>query len=64
MSKIGLFTPEFLRHYRKHSYLFFLVLGAILTPPDPLSQIAIGIPLIILYEISILISLFYNKNHE
>ena len=62
-SKIGLFTPAFLRHYRKHSYLFFLILGAILTPPDPLSQIAIGIPLIILYEFSILISLFYNKNH-
>jgi len=62
-SKIGLLTPAFLRHYRKYVFVFFLILAAVLTPPDPLSQILIVIPLIILYEFSIFISwLIHRKN--
>ena len=45
-SKIGLLTPVFLRHYRKYVFVFFLILAAVLTPPDPISQILIVIPLI------------------
>ena len=63
-TKIGLFTTEFLRHYRKYAYLFFLILGAILTPPDPFSQIIVVIPLVFLYEFSIMISLLYQDNNE
>lgn len=62
-SKIGLLTPAFLRHYRKFVFVFFLVLAAILTPPDPISQILIVIPLMILYEFSIFMSwLIHRKN--
>ena len=61
-TKIGIFTPSFLRHYRKYAFVFFLIIGAILTPPDPISQIMIVIPLILLYELSIIISwIFSNK---
>ena len=56
LTKIGLLTPAFMRTYRKHSYVVILVLGAIITPPDPLSQMLISTPLFLLYEISILIS--------
>jgi len=49
-------TPAFLRKYRKHSVVIILVVAAIITPPDPLSQILITIPLYMLFEISILIS--------
>ncbi len=56
LSKIGLITPMFLRKYRKHSVVVILIVAAIITPPDPLSQILITIPLYLLFEISILIS--------
>jgi len=56
MTRIGLVTPKFLRTYRKHAIIIILVLAAIITPPDPLSQTIIAVPLYLLYEISILIS--------
>ena len=61
LSKIGLVTPRFLRQYRKHSVIVILVIAAIITPPDPLSQILITIPLYLLFEISILISARVEK---
>lgn len=56
LSKVGVVTPELMRVYRKHAIVVILVLGAILTPPDPLSQILIAFPLFGLYEFSIFIS--------
>ena len=55
-TRIGILTPAFLREYRKYAIVIALILGAVLTPPDPVSQILIVIPLILLYEFSILIS--------
>jgi len=60
LTRIGLLTPAFLREYRKFSIVIFLILGAVLTPPDPISQILIVIPLILLYEFSILISKMFK----
>ena len=59
-TKIGILTPTFLRVYRKFAFIVFLVLGAILTPPDPVSQVLIVIPLVLLYEFSILISKLFK----
>lgn len=56
LTKIGIVTPQFLRKYRKHSVVVILIVAAIITPPDPLSQVLITIPLYLLFEISILIS--------
>ncbi len=56
LSKIGIVTPELMKSYRKHAIVVILVLGAMLTPPDPLSQVLIAFPLFGLYEMSILIS--------
>jgi sec-independent protein translocase protein TatC len=56
LSKIGIVTPKFLRQYRKHSIVIILVIAAIITPPDVLSQVLITMPLLLLFEISILIS--------
>lgn len=56
LTKIGIVTPEFLRKYRKHSIVIILIVAAIVTPPDLLSQTLITIPLYLLFEISILIS--------
>lgn len=56
LTKAGLVTPEVMKRYRRHAIVAILILGALLTPPDPISQILIAIPLFGLYQISILIS--------
>ena len=57
LSKLGILTPAFMRHYRRHSIVVILILAAVLTPgTDPVSQIMLAVPLVGLYEISIGIS--------
>lgn len=56
LTKAGLVTPKFLKEYRKHAIILILIIGALLTPPDPISQVLIAIPLFGLYQISIFIS--------
>ncbi len=55
-SRIGLLTPDFMRKYRRHAIIVTLLLSAMLTPPDVVTQFLIGIPLFILYEVSIVIA--------
>ncbi len=62
LTRVGLLTPEFLRHYRKFALIGILVLSAILTPPDPLSQILMAIPLLGLYEVAVLISRIFSPS--
>lgn len=64
LSKIGVVTPMFLRKFRKHAYIVILILAAMITPPDVVSQILIGIPLYGLYEVSIIISKRIYKKQE
>ncbi len=64
LTKIGLLTPQFMRTYRKHSYVVILIVGAIVTPPDPLSQMLISMPLFLLYEISIFISVYVARQRR
>jgi len=61
LSKIGVLTPKFLKKYRRHSYVILLIVAAIITPPDVLSQMLVAIPLVILYEASIFISARVEK---
>jgi len=62
LSKIGIISPDSMRKYRRHAIVIIFVIAAILTPPDPFTQVLLGIPLIILYEFSIVISkLVYKK---
>lgn len=55
-SKMGLLTPDFMRKYRKHAVVVTLILSAVITPPDIISQVLLTIPLLILYELSIFVS--------
>ena len=64
LSKIGLVTPEFMKSYRKHAFVIILIMAAIITPPDVVTQFLIGCPLYILYEISIVISRRVVKKQE
>jgi len=64
LSKINLVTPEFLKKYRRHAIILILIFAAIITPPDVFSQILVSIPMMILYEVSILISKKVQKNNK
>lgn len=64
LSKIGLVTPAFLKKYRKQSFVTILILAAIITPPDVITQFMIGIPVFFLYEISIIISERVEKENK
>lgn len=56
LTRMGILSATFLRNYRKHSIVIILVVAAIVTPPDPISQTLIAIPLYLLFEISIVIA--------
>jgi len=62
LSKLGILTPKFMRTYRRHAIVIILVLAAFLTPgADPVSQVILAVPLVLLYEISIFISKLSSK---
>jgi len=65
LSKMGIVTPQFLRQKRKYAILMTFALGAVLTPPDVITQCMMAGPLIVLYEIGILVSkVAYKKKEE
>jgi len=62
LSKLGILTPKFMRKYRRHAIVIILILAAFLTPgADPVSQVILAVPLVLLYEISIFISKISSK---
>lgn len=64
LTKVGVVTPDFLRKYRKYALVIVLILSAIITPPDIVSQIVVAIPVLILYEVSIWISAIVYKREQ
>ena len=64
LTKIGFLTPAFMRHYRRHGIVGMVILSAVVTPPDVFTQLLLAGPLILLYEISILISAAVHKKQE
>ncbi len=63
-TKAGLISSSLLKTYRKHSIIVILMLSAVLTPPDPFSQVLIAIPLGLLYQLSILIAVKLEKKER
>ena len=61
LSKAGLVGPSTLKQFRRMAIVIILVVSAIITPPDIISQILIALPLMFLYEISILVSGFVKR---
>jgi sec-independent protein translocase protein TatC len=53
MGRVGLVSADFLKRNRRYAIVFAFVVAAVLTPPDVLSQVALAIPLVALYEASI-----------
>ena len=53
LAKAGVLTAARMRHIRRYAIVAIFILGAIFTPPDPVSQMLMALPLLLLYEISI-----------
>ncbi|MEX0994100.1 MAG: twin-arginine translocase subunit TatC [Balneolaceae bacterium] len=64
LSKIGILTPEILRQFRRHAIIGAMILASFLTPPDPVSQLMIAFPLILLYQLAIWISKVANRQRK
>ncbi|MCS7073065.1 MAG: twin-arginine translocase subunit TatC, partial [Bacteroidia bacterium] len=64
LSKLEILTPQIMRTYRRHAIIVILIVAGILTPPDPISQILLGVPMYALYELSIFISASVQRKVE
>ena len=61
LAKVGFLDAEYLKKRRKYVVIIIFATAAILTPPDPITQIGLALPLLLLYEISILTVKFVEK---
>jgi sec-independent protein translocase protein TatC len=64
MARVGLLSSQALREKRKWAIVIAFVVAAVLTPPDPISQISLALPTIVLYEISIWTARLIEKKRE
>jgi len=64
LAKVGILTPDVMRTYRKYALLTVLIIGAFLTPPDPISQVIVAAPLLLLYELSIYIAKWVERKRR
>lgn len=64
LAKMGLVTAEAMRRKRKYAFLMTFVVGAVLTPPDVLTQFMMAVPLMVLYEFSIFVAKFAAKKKK
>jgi sec-independent protein translocase protein TatC len=65
LTKLGIMTPHFMRTYRRHAVVVILILSAFITPsPDITSQLLVALPLYLLYEVSIFVSMYVTKKQE
>ena len=65
LARVGFVDSQYLKKRRKYVVVIIFAAAAILTPPDPVTQIGLAIPLLILYELSILsVSLIEKKSKE
>ena len=64
LTKIGLITPQFMITYRRHAIIVLMILAAVITPPDVFSMILVVMPLLVLYEVSILLTKQTAKKYQ
>ena len=56
LSRIGILSPNFMKKYRRYGIVLVFIFSALVTPPDPMSQVLMAFPLLFLYQISIWVS--------
>ena len=64
LARVGFIDSKFLIDRRKYFVVIIFTFAAILTPPDPITQIGLALPLLLLYEVSIYIVKMIEKKHN
>ena len=64
LAKIGILTPQLMRKYRRWAIMVILIIAALITPPDVVSQVIMAIPLYGLYEFSIFIATYVKRKKD
>ena len=64
LARVGFIDSNYLKKRRKYVVVIIFAVAALLTPPDPITQIGLGIPLLILYELSIISVKYIEKKKE
>ena len=64
LARIGIITSEFLKKYRKYAFIIILIIAAIVTPPDIVSQVILTIPLYTLFEMGVIITKRVEKQKK
>lgn len=64
LARIGLITSAFLKKYRKYAFVIILIVAAIVTPPDIVSQVILTIPLYMLFELGVIITKRVEKQKK
>ena len=64
LTKVGIITPAFMVKYRKHAIIVLMILAAVITPPDLFSMALVVLPLLLLYEVSILLTRRTAKKYQ
>tara|TARA_B000000565_G_scaffold175153_1_gene132709 strand:+ start:192 stop:959 length:768 start_codon:yes stop_codon:yes gene_type:complete len=64
LARIGVVNSNYLKTRRRYVIVIIFAIAAILTPPDPITQVGLAIPLLLLYELSIFTVKFTEKNKE
>jgi sec-independent protein translocase protein TatC len=62
LTRIGVVTPKFLRKSRRFAYLIIVIFGVLISPPELISHLSVTVPMVCLYELSILLSVFALAN--
>ena len=64
LARLGIVTPEFLTQYRRYWIVASFVIGAVLTPADPISQSLMALPLIVFYEVGIVLARIMRRRRD
>lgn len=65
LTRLTLLTPQIMRKYRKHAVVVILIAAAVITPsPDVTSQMMVGVPMYLLYEVSVFVSAYVVKKYK
>ena len=64
LARLGLLSAQFMKKQRKYAILLIFIGAAVLTPPDVISQMLMALPLLVLYEISVIIVTIFGKKEK
>jgi sec-independent protein translocase protein TatC len=61
LARVGILSSETLRGKRRYAIVFVFIFAAVVTPPDPISQLSLAVPLCLLYEVSVIVARMVEK---